>query len=167
MGYRTWCNQWLLRASAYRPRPGVPGKQDPPSQTWLNEVEYVEVRTGKATERPPLRLVPAVKTTQPLHEDVVSSDRPTFAWEPFPGAARYRVRLHGKTGSGYRTFWVSDPVTATRLTYAPERGQVQKAGDEACLSLKPGQEYHWSVDALDAAGREISCGRGGCFRLRQ
>jgi hypothetical protein len=131
-----------------------------------------------------------VKTTQPLHEDVVEAHVPTFAWEPFPGAARYRVRLSVLIQANYHTFWVSDPVVTTRLTYAPERGQIPKdleevlsswqrklrrggkgsplpESGEASLSLRPGRTYSWSVDALDVAGNLVSRGSGGDFRLRR
>jgi hypothetical protein len=160
LSYRTWSNGFRCRFREFK-------GWAPVSEAWLGWQTGAEIRPGKMEKLPPLRLVRSVEMKYPLYRDVVSTHVPTFAWEPFPGAVRYRVTLLGPTSSGFRSFWVSQPVAATHLTYAPERGQVRKPGDVAYLSLQPGQEYRWSVDALDPDGNLISYGRFGYFRMQR
>jgi hypothetical protein len=72
----------------------------------------------------------------PLYGATVPTDRPSLAWRPFEGVARYRVRL--LTASG-RELWRAE-TDATRLPYPADKP-----------GLRPGYVYDWEVaDAAEA-----------------
>jgi hypothetical protein len=69
---------------------------------------------------------------------VTVSATPTFAWQPAPGAASYRVWV---IDAGTTELVVNQTVTGTKLAPGP---------------LPTGRPYQWVVNALDASGNDVA-----------
>lgn len=133
------------------------------SYTWINTQAHITVEAGKKVILEPVRFVPAVVTIRPKKDSVVSLGELVFAWEPYPGAAAYRVSLGAWDGQEGVTFWVSDPTPQTSLRYDPASGRLCSEAYRALLDLDPGMKYYWWVSALDERGKTISQAHGGGY----
>jgi hypothetical protein len=139
---------------------------DAATYTWMNTVAYVDVRRGETTRAEPVVFVPRVETLSPREGEAMPKAALTFRWEPFPGAATYRVSLgvceDEDTGAA---FWVSDATAGTEVRYEPQAGHIRQESQRRLLDLRPGVRYYWYVSALDAEGRMLSQTPGGMFAV--
>jgi hypothetical protein len=92
-------------------------------------------RAAVATARGPRQ--PAMLPTQGTH---ILSVRPTFRWDPVPGAVAYRVSLFGDAA---RPEWIAR-AEEPRLPYPSQE-----------KPLIPGRSYRWGVTGLTASNAEI------------
>ncbi|MEK3885192.1 hypothetical protein [Paenibacillus sp. PL2-23] len=124
-----------------------------------------------------------VQIVAPSRNEVVEGDEIAFHWEPYEGAAYYKLYMttpfRGEDGeySGGATAELSDQhYTSTTVSYslgelagisAGSSGKsFAKDGSAILLSsgllgrLHPGGEFIWSVEAYDAEGRKLSSSAG-------
>lgn len=127
----------------------LPGKVDNPRNAHDSAVFTVaKERNGKALD---LDFVDPVKRRGPDGE--VSVGQPLIvSWEPYAGAAQYRVQLIEQAHPGdptqqKRLFdWNSRPKTSATTINLSEHG----------VRLKKGYYYSVEIDALDGIGRKLS-----------
>lgn len=127
----------------------LPGKVDNPVNPHDGPVfDVAEGRNGKALE---LDFVDPVKKTGPKGE--VSIAQPlVVSWEPYPGAAQYRIQLIEQAHPSdvtrqKRLFeWNKQPKTTATSINLSEHG----------IKLRKGHHYSFEVDALDGIGRPLS-----------
>ncbi|WP_409342969.1 hypothetical protein [Paenibacillus sp. MBLB4367] len=145
----------------------------------------VVVTAGK-TVSVDMRFVPKVGVSSPMNHETVSGkdgDRIRFAWEPYPGAANYKVSLtaleRDKEGKTHGTFTVrldetwkepwAEYAIDTLRTYPRGVGKsgtadkVWLASSGILGAVYPGGDFIWSVDAFDTEGRRISSSSGYYF----
>jgi hypothetical protein len=140
---------------------------DAGTHTWMNTLAYVDLRAGETARAEPVTFVQKVRTLRPLEGEVAPKDALAFTWDPFPGAATYRVSVgvceEEDTGAA---FWVSEATAGTEVRYDPQAGHIQQESQRRLLDLQPGGRYYWYVSALDAEGKMLSQTPGGSFTVK-
>jgi hypothetical protein len=135
--------QW---ASAQRV---LAGKIDSPRN--LHSSGEFEVSQDSVGEGLTLRYIDPVVVLGPAG-DVPSSGAVVVSWEPYTGAARYRVQLWESDGTG-------DGVARDAVFPWNERPQVSETSVDltaAGVILNPGSYYTIEIYAMDANGRQLS-----------
>jgi hypothetical protein len=105
---------------------------------------------GAPAEGPAFEFVPVVRKRTRGH-DVATGESAVISWEPYPGAARYRVDVMAQR-AGQRV----GPVEFLTKPGGFEVGDTSLDLAAVGPALKPGYAYSASIDALDANGRTIS-----------
>lgn len=127
----------------------LPGKVDNPVNPHDGPVfDVAEGRNGKALD---LDFVDPVRKTGPKGE--LSITQPlVVSWEPYPGAAQYRIQLieqahPSDVTTQKRLFeWNKQPKTTATSVNLSEHG----------IKLRKGHHYSFEVYALDGIGRPLS-----------
>ena len=149
----------------------------------LAEADKKQVTIGQgATAQQDFHFVPQIKTVSPASNDVIEGDELAFKWEPYDGAAYYKLFIttvmRGKDGkiNGASTAPLSETKhKGTSAVYSIKElreaysGGMEKSygSDGVILSatsllglLHPGGEFLWSVEAYDTEGRKLSSSAG-------
>lgn len=149
----------------------------------LSETNDQIVTIGKgAKAEQDFRFVPQIKTVSPAIHDVIEGDTIAFQWEPYGGAAYYKLFIttvmRGKDGkiNGSSTAPLSETkhkgtsavYSIKELREAYSGGMEKSSGsDGVFLSatgllglLHPGGEFLWSVEAYDAEDSKLSSSAG-------
>lgn len=119
-----------------------------------------------------VRFVPKLQTVSPGDGTQIDDEQLRFVWEPYPGAASYRLniqsiqrdeqgRLSGTTTHGLQESW-----TGTEAVYTVDELRGYAEGihydmhgpvPSAILGIVyPGGLFSWSVDAYDEQGLKLS-----------
>lgn len=117
-----------LPAGNYR----LTASDDPDARGFTYSQTGATVADGETTiaDDTLVRFCPDLKLVAPSDGAVVTTNRPTFSWEPFPGDVEYEVLVYAEEGTLYHFPSSTDLTTETDLT-APED--------------LPSGDYEWSI----------------------
>ncbi|MFF2483613.1 hypothetical protein [Paenibacillus sp. NPDC058071] len=128
--------------------------------------------------------VPEVRIISPKDKELITEDKLTFTWEPYPGASYYVVSLtdftknkEGKiTGATTANLFGSKKWSGTSAIYSIKElrrlvsnsGKSSSGEDKEVFlnsggilgSVYPGGEFLWSVDAFDSNDKKLSSSSG-------
>jgi|GEM_PF-2868698 len=180
-GYRHYPAVMTNRDGEYRIYGASPGRYEvgvavlPEQLEGLVRTESPEEPVSVASGSPQtldVRFVPKLQTVSPGDGTQIDDEQLRFVWEPYPGAASYRVniqpiqrdeqgRLSGTTTHGLQESWTGTEAiyTIDELRGYPEGISSDMEGPKPSSILGvvyPGGLFSWSVDAYDEQGLKLS-----------
>lgn len=120
----------------------------------------IEVLAGKTFILPDIRFVRPVTLISPKQGETLTTNNPTFKWEPYPGADHYDIAV-SKVTKAKRVFCMFRMKsvcikTGHRIEETSIKCDQLKDFPHRDVRLIPGREYHWNVTAFNEKGQEIS-----------
>jgi hypothetical protein len=136
-----------------------------------NLPDEIEGGAGDRIDLPDLVYVEPIRVLGPTGgAECRLSESPVLRWEPWPGAAEYRVRVSRvRSSPGSESFAIFSEFTVRHPESRADWGRIENGVPRhRRLDETPPRTggYDWSVTALDEEGHELSKSLGNRFSIR-